>query len=141
MNKNRFALITLLAVSFLLLACGEKSASATSGAQATAPAAAAAQGPQITLSLARVPQGGITKMHGTGFTPHADVESHLKRPNGTEFNVLPMYTDEKGEFNHEIESFLLQIGTHEVWVVDTTTGRTSNIAKFETTRDQIPLAK
>ena len=80
-------------------------------------------------------------MHGTGFTPSADVVSHLKRPDGTEFPTLNMFTNDKGEFEHDIESFLLQIGTHEVWVIDSTTKVSSNVAKFETTRDQMPLAK
>jgi hypothetical protein len=132
--------MAVLLSSLLLLACGENPATATT-AQGTAPAAPAAKGPVITLSDTRLPQGGQTLMTGKGFAPYADVRSHLKRPDGTEFNELPMFTDAKGEFSHSIESFLLQIGTHEVWVVDTKTGLTSNVAKFETTRDQMPLAK
>ena len=125
MNKSRIALITLLAFSLLSFGCGEK------------PAAT----PQITLSLERVPANGITVMHGTGFTPLSTAESHLKRPDGTEFNVLLFETDEDGEFKHEIESFLLLKGVHEVWVIDTPTGLKSNTAKFETTLDPIPLAE
>ena len=139
MRKTRLALIAIL-LSSLMFACGENPASATTGAQGTAPATPA-KGPQITLSDLRLPQGGHTLMTGKGFTPYADVRSHLKKPDGTEFNELPMFTDANGEISHNIESFLLPIGVHEVWVIDTKTGLSSNVAKFETTRDQMPLAK
>ena len=135
MKKNPVALIALLGLLFFLPACGEKPASATTSAEQ------ASKGPRIELSLERVPANGITVMHGIGFTPLSTVESHLKRPDSTEFNPLLFYTDEKGEFRHEIESFLLLKGVHEVWVVDLTSGQKSNVAKFETTLDQIPVAK
>ena len=80
-------------------------------------------------------------MKGTGFTAKADVRSHLKRPDGTEFPVLPMLTDDRGEFTHDIDTLLLMPGTHELWVIDSTTGVTSNIAKFEVTLDQPPKGK
>jgi hypothetical protein len=140
MKRSRLAFIAVLLSCFLLSACGENPASATTGMQGTAPPNPA-KGPQIALSDTRLPQGGHTLLTGKGFTPYGDVRSHLKRPDGTEFNELPMFTDAKGEFSHDIESFLLQIGVHEVWVVDTKTGLSSNVAKFETTRDQMPLAK
>jgi len=72
-------------------------------------------------------------MRGEGFTPKADIRSHLKRPNGTEFPVLPMLTDADGKFTHEIDTLLLAPGIHELWVIDSTTGATSNVAKFEVT--------
>ena len=46
-------------------------------------------------------------MHGEGFTPNADIRSHLKRPNGTEFPELPMLTDGDGKIEHEIDTLLL----------------------------------
>jgi hypothetical protein len=52
-----------------------------------------------------------------------------------------MLANEKGELEHDIESFLLPIGVLEVWIVDSKTGVSSNVAKFETTHDQQPLAK
>jgi len=138
MKKNRLILLPVLLFSLLAIACGEKPASAVSSAQTPA---SASKGPQITLAPARLPQSGVTHLHGTGFTPLSDAVSHLKRPDGTEFPTLNFFTNDKGEFDHDIESFLLQIGTHEVWVIDTKTGVTSNVAKFETTREQMPLAK
>src|SRR5262245_54654456 len=82
-------------------------------ASSTTPAA-----PKITLSATRIPAKGNLNMHGEGFTPKGDVVSHLRRPNGTEFPELPILTDDKGEFEHEIETLLLAVGTHEVWVLD-----------------------
>jgi len=140
MKRNRFFPTALLIISFLVFACGEKPGAAASTPQ-NAKEDSAAKGPRIELSHARLPQSGVTRMHGTGFTPNSDVQSHLKRPDGTEFNVLSMFTNDKGEFDHDIESFLLQIGTHEVWVIDTKTKVSSNVATFETTRDPMPLAK
>jgi hypothetical protein len=57
----------------------------------------------------------------------------LKKPDGVEFPVLPMYTDEEGKFKHEIDTLLLTPGIHELWVIDSTTGVSSNVAKFELT--------
>src|SRR5688572_29747313 len=73
--------------------------------------------PQITLSGSRIPAKGQVDVHGVGFTPNGDVMSHLRRPNGTEFPVLPMVTDNRGEFFHNIDTLLLDTGTHELWVV------------------------
>jgi hypothetical protein len=89
--------------------------------------------PKITLSTDRVVHKGWVSMRGEGFTPKADIRSHLKRPNGTEFPVLPMLTDADGKFTHEIDTLLLAPGIHELWVIDSTTGATSNVAKFEVT--------
>jgi hypothetical protein len=70
-------------------------------------------------------------MKGTGFTPKHNVSSHLKRPDGTEFPVLPILTDDRGEFTHDIDTLLLMPGTHEVWVDDDASKMSSNIVKFE----------
>jgi hypothetical protein len=75
-------------------------------------------------------------MKGTGFTPKADVRSHLKRPNGTEFAELPMLTNDRGEFTHEIDTLLLVPGVHELWVIDSVSGVTSNVAQFEVVLEQ-----
>jgi len=140
MKKNRPISHAFLIILLLLSACAEKSGTAASSTQSSG-SAAVAKGPQITLTPTRLPQSGVTRVHGTGFTPLSDAVSHLKKPDGSQFPTLNFFTDEKGEFDHDIESFLLQIGTHEVWVIDTKTGVSSNVAKFETTRDQMPLAK
>ena len=55
--------------------------------------------------------------------------------------MLGLIADGKGEFSHEIETLLLGVGTHEVWVIDTKTGVSSNIATFEVTLDQPPPSK
>jgi len=80
------------------------------------------------------------EVHGTGFTPKSEVRSHLLKSNGTEFPVLPILVDDKGEFTHDIDSLLLQTGTHELWVIDST-GVSSNREKFEVAFGQRPLPK
>jgi hypothetical protein len=80
-------------------------------------------------------------MYGKGFTPRADIRSHLRRPDGTEFNVLPILTDAHGEFTHDIDTLLLKVGTHDLWVVDSTTGVSSNVAHFDVTLEQGPEEK
>ncbi len=75
-------------------------------------------------------------MKGTGFTPKRNVLSHLRRPDGTEFPVLPMLTDDRGEFTHDIDTLLLAPGIHEVWVEDEASKTSSNIARFEVTLAQ-----
>ena len=105
------------------------------GCTGTAPAK-----PTIKLSGNRIPANGDVHLSGEGFTPKSDVYSHLKRPDGTEFPVITMLADDKGQFTHLIETWLLQLGTHEVWVIDQKTGVTSNVATFEVTHDQPPAA-
>jgi len=104
-------------------------------------AGSAPSAPKITLSASRIPANGDVHFSGEGFTPKSDVYSHLKRPDGTEFPVITMLTDDKGKFTHLIETWLLQVGTHEVWAIDQKTGVTSNVATFEVTRDQPPQAQ
>ena len=92
--------------------------------------------PKVTLSAPRVRHSGHIEMQGTGFTPKANVYSHLRRPDGTEFPVLPMMTNDRGEFTHDIDTLLLSPGTHEVWVEDGNSKTTSNVARFEVTNEQ-----
>lgn len=99
----------------------------------------AGSAPEIKLSLTRVPAKAHLEMTGTGFTPLANVTSHLLKPDGTEFPWLPMLADSNGEITHDIDTLLLAVGTHEVWVVDDTRGVSSNIVQFEVTLDQAPL--
>ena len=94
--------------------------------------------PQLTVSPARVQHKAHVAVHGTGFSPKSNVLSHLRRPDGTEFPVLPILTDAHGEFTHDIDTLLLQVGTHELWVVDSASGVTSNIAHFEVFLDPHP---
>ena len=92
--------------------------------------------PKVTVTPLKVVHTGHVEMRGTGFTPKADVYSHLRRPDGTEFPVLPMLTDDRGEFTHDIDTLLLSPGTHEVWVVDDHSKVSSNVARFEVTLAQ-----
>ena len=134
----------LLALFLIGAACSKTESPATP--ESTSPPPAAAQTantntPTISLSRVRIPEKGWVKMFGKGFTPKQDVISHLRRPDGTEFPELHMLTDEHGEFTHDIETLLLKIGTHDLWVIDTTTGITSNVAHFEVTHDQGPTER
>lgn len=137
MKSRRLFLAALVLNSLLLMACAPNPGSA---AEPQDPPPANRKTPRIVLNLERVPASGRVEVRGTGFTPSADVRSHLKRPNGVEFPVLPIYTDEKGEFFHEIDTALFLVGTHEVWVIDSS-GVSSNVATFESTRDQSPILK
>jgi hypothetical protein len=93
-------------------------------------------GPTVTLSMTRIPAKEWIDVEGTGFTPDTNVTSHLLQPDGREFPYLPILTDSNGEFTHEVDTLLLLVGTHELWVVDDTTGVSSNIAGFDVTREQ-----
>lgn len=111
--KKYTPLSSLLVFCALLFGCAQKS------------------GPKISLSADKVVHKEWITMRGEGFTPSANIISHLKRPNGTEFPELPMLTDSEGKFEHEVDTLLLTPGIHELWVLDTTTNVTSNVAKFE----------
>lgn len=80
-------------------------------------------------------------MKGSGFTPKADVNSHLRRPDGTEFRILQMYTNDKGEVEHDIDTIVMTPGVYELWIDDPTAKTTSNIAKFEVTFNSKDLEK
>ena len=92
--------------------------------------------PTVTVSPSKVLHTGHVVMRGTGFTPKSDVSSHLRRPDGTEFPVLPMLTDDRGEFSHDIDTLILPPGVHEIWVVEDRSKVSSNVARFEVTLDQ-----
>jgi hypothetical protein len=91
--------------------------------------------PKVTLSSTRVPHKEHIEMKGTGFTPKANVSSHLKRPDGSEFPVLPMLTNNRGELLHDIDTLLLEPGTYVVWVVDDASKALSNTVRFEVTSE------
>src|SRR6266487_5288071 len=92
--------------------------------------------PEVTISPAKVQHSGHVDLRGTGFTPKANVYSHLRRPDGTEFPVLPMLTDDRGEFSHDIDTLILTPGVHEIWVVEDRSKVSSSVARFEVTLDQ-----
>src|SRR5688572_14898245 len=95
--------------------------------------AAADEKPEVTVTPEKILHKGWVDVRGTGFTPKANVSSHLLKPDGDEFPVLPMLTNDRGEITHEIDTLLLAPGIHELWIVDDPTGTSSNIAKFEVT--------
>src|ERR1043165_3324620 len=101
MNSKRWVFVSFLFLSLFLPACGEKPASATSGPQTSATTAPSAKAPTITLSATRLTEGQHVLMKGAGFTPLSDAVSHLKKPDGSEYNVIPFLTNEKGEFEHD----------------------------------------
>ena len=92
--------------------------------------------PKITLSTERVLHHGHVGVQGAGFTPKHNVSSHLRRPNGTEFPVLPILTDDRGEFTHDIDTLVLGAGVFELWVVDDGTNLSSNMVRFEVTLER-----
>ena len=92
--------------------------------------------PKVTVSPEKVLHTGHVVMRGTGFTPKTNVTSHLRRPDGTEFPVLPMLTDDHGELMHDIDTLILTPGIHEIWVVDDRSKVSSNVATFEVTLGQ-----
>src|SRR5262245_55260812 len=92
--------------------------------------------PTVTVSPSKVLHTGHVVMRGTGFTPKSDVSSHLRRPDGTEFPVLPMLTDDRGEFSHDIDTLILTPGVHEIWVVEDRSKVSSNMALLEVTLEQ-----
>jgi hypothetical protein len=97
--------------------------------------------PKITATPAKILHLGHVEMRGTGFTPKSNVRSHLRRPNGTEFPVLPMYTNDKGEFVHDIDTVVMTPGVYELWAEDVKTNTTSNVARFELTMNSKDLEK
>jgi hypothetical protein len=142
MKSYFFASLFVLLLAVAACSSSENSATPQSESAAMAPAQSTkSTTPTISLSRTRLPEKGWVKMFGKGFTPKQDVISHLMRPDGREFPELRMLTDEHGEFTHEIDSLLLKIGTHDLWVLDTTTGITSNTVHFEVTHDQGPAER
>jgi hypothetical protein len=93
-------------------------------------AAQAQRTPAITLSAIQATDGDLVELRGSGFTPNKTALSHLMKPNNTEYPVLYIQTNERGEFSHTIETLLLLPGTHEIWVVDDVTSAVSNRLRF-----------
>src|SRR5438094_10317293 len=86
--------------------------------------------PTVTVSPAKVLHTGHVIMRGTGFTPKANVTSHLRRPDGTEFPVLPMLTDDRGEVMHDIDTLILTPRVHEILIVADSPKDSSHVAAF-----------
>jgi|SRR5215469_5984278 len=99
--------------------------------------ASSAVTPKVTLSTTRIATPGHVIVLGSGFTPSASISSHLVRPDGAEYPVLALYTNNKGEFTHDIETLVLTLGVHKLWVVDDTSKVVSNHAEFEVTSNPV----
>ena len=94
--------------------------------------------PHIQISSEKVPRHWKLEVKGSGFTHTHNVSSHLRRSDGSEFPVLPILTDDHGNFTHTIDTMILELGTHDLWVVDDQSGRASNHVNFEVTFDYPP---
>ncbi len=127
MNTSRRLLLVSLFVFLWVAACGSDTDTTVESGET---------GPTVTLSRTVVPAKEFIDVTGAGFTPNANVTSHLLQPDGREFPYLPILTDGNGGFTHEVDTLLLLVGTHELWVDDDTTGERSNVARFEVTREQ-----
>src|SRR5215831_9363864 len=97
--------------------------------------------PKISVSPSKVLHPNHVEMKGTGFTPKSDVNSHLRRPDGTEFRILQMFTNDKGEIEHDIDTIVMLPGVYELWVDDVKAKTTSNVARFEVTMNSKDLEK
>ena len=86
--------------------------------------------PEINVSPVRVKSGEPVLLTGTGFTPNRSVMSHLRKPDGSEYNPLRFRTDERGAFSHKIDTVMLDIGTFELWSEDEASKVVSNRIRF-----------
>jgi len=86
--------------------------------------------PEISVSPTRVKSGDSVLLTGRGFTPNRSVMSHLRRPDGSEYNPLRFRTDANGGFVHKIDTVMLDVGTFEVWAEDETSKVVSNRLQF-----------
>ena len=86
--------------------------------------------PQIQVSTSRVKSGDLVFVMGTGFTPDRTAMSHLRRPDGSEYNPLRLRTNGRGEFSHKIDTTMLDTGAFEVWVEDEASNVLSNRTQF-----------
>jgi len=94
---------------------------------------AAQKAPELTVSTDHVKAGASLFVSGKGFTPSKSVLSHLKRPDGTEYNPLRIRTNDKGEFVHRVDSTMLEPGDYEMWVEDEGSHVMSNHVRFTVT--------
>src|SRR5436190_11097558 len=89
--------------------------------------------PEISVSPSRVKSGDLVMLNGTGFTPDRPVLSHLRKPNGMEYNPLRLRANARGELVHKIDTVMLDIGTFEAWIEDEDAKVVSNRVQFEVT--------
>jgi murein DD-endopeptidase MepM/ murein hydrolase activator NlpD len=73
--------------------------------------------------------GTIFAYSGAGFSPYG-ATSHLRRPDGREFPLLPVATDSLGRFTRTINSAGFAAGVYSVWAVDKNTGFVTSAVAF-----------
>jgi len=93
-------------------------------------AAYAQTAPKITISSIQTSHDDPVELRGTGFSANKYALSHLKRPNGTDYPILPFVTNDRGEFSHTLDSTLLSPGIHELVVIDEKSNARSNMVRF-----------
>ena len=86
--------------------------------------------PQIRVSANQVKSGDLVFVMGSGFTPDRTAMSHLRRPDGSEYNPLRLRTNDRGEFSHKIDTTMLDAGRFEIWVEDEASKVLSNRMQF-----------
>jgi hypothetical protein len=86
--------------------------------------------PEIRITADRVKSSENVYVLGTGFTPSRMALAHLLRPDGSEYNLLRLRIDTRGEFSHKIDTTMLDKGTFTVWVEDEPSKIVSNRVRF-----------
>ncbi|MEW6110372.1 MAG: hypothetical protein AB1632_14575 [Nitrospirota bacterium] len=98
----------------------------------------AAANPQIQVSIspsgpwrssASGQQGVTFYIRGSGFSPNASVQYHVRKPDGTEYppSDFTDKVDGVGNFYHSYTCHCgNQIGTYVIWVIDKSTGKSTN---------------
>jgi hypothetical protein len=86
--------------------------------------------PEISVTPARVKLNELVMLNGTGFTPDRPVLSHLRKPDGTEYNPLRLRSNTRGELVHKIDTVMLDLGAFEAWVEDEDAKVVSNRVQF-----------
>ena len=87
--------------------------------------------PTISISSDRVKLGDSVIVTGNGFTPNKSVLSHLRRPDGSEYNPLRFYTNARGEYSHKVDTVMMHEGTFELWSEDEPSHTLSNRVQFK----------
>jgi len=88
---------------------------------------------EVSVSPASAPPGTTFAYGGRGFTANFGVTSHLRRPDGTEFNTQQIPTSSDGTFNQIIDGTGFAAGQYEVWAIDNNTGKATPHAMFAVT--------
>jgi hypothetical protein len=77
-----------------------------------------------------VKSGDLVWLMGTGFIADRAVMSHLRKPDGSEYNPLRLRSTATGELVHKIDTVMLDLGTFEVWIEDENSKVLTNRVQF-----------